>query len=823
MKKVSLPIDSHLERIVQTMKMHSRLILTSSPGSGKTTRVPSRLAKEFGRTLVLEPRRVAVVAAAARVAEEEEWQLGNQVGYQVRLEKCWQDSSQLVFVTEAMVHQFLLRDPDLKEFAVIVLDEFHERSWQVDLALALLMKLQERRALKLVVMSATLNLAAIQNRLSPAGLVQIDEAPHELQVHFDSRPQSLVTDRKFLERVQDRIHQAMTHSQGNALVFMPGVPEIRRLHNLLLDDQRLRRYEIRQLHGGLSLAEQKELLQRRTGRVILATNVAESSLTIPEVDVVVDTGLEKTSLREAGSPFQELRLQRISLFSARQRAGRAARERAGHCFRMWAEKEERGFAAEVKPRIFLGTPGEMVLLCAALGFVNLRDLPWLEEPHVGEWQNWLQLFRDQGHIDLHDKLTARGRRTLQLPLDFALASLVVTFGEAGRADFAAVLAQFLQDGEPRFLRSRSEQKTDFAERLSEVARLWRANDHDPWVRGARGLSSTLRFEVTDADLELLIAVWPDRVGRWRKNSFDRGILSQGRGVFLDRFEKPTRDEFFICLRGIDGLEPSESQMSWHFGVAKELLVKATKGELTEQNEFAFYSESGKVVARAGRYWRKLPIDLATERQVKMNEIPRTETAILSSVWDFLIRKNETLVDFLSRVQWLAELIKEGLPKAAGGNWLQDLQELLPMWTDEFQEMLWGSSLTVQELVTMDFSAWLESLFSRSLWLDLQRNLPSRLHHRHRSFAISYSAGRAPEVEAKIQDFFGLTKHPTIMDGAVPLRIVLLGPHRRPVQITLSIVDFWRGSYVDVRKDLRARYPKHKWPEDPLAEFNEEGE
>ncbi len=821
MKKISLPIDSHLPEISEALRKFSKLILTSSPGSGKTTRVPSFLAAKFGRTLVLEPRRVAAVAAATRVADEEDWETGREVGYQVRLEKRWQLSTKLVFVTEAILHQFLLRDPELSDFSVVIVDEFHERSWQVDLALSLLLKLIQRRPIKLVVMSATLNIEALQRHLGSSGVVEIEEAPHQLHIHHENRSQSLQTDRNFFERVQQSVHTAVGYTDGNVLVFLPGVPEIRRMHTVLGEDRKLQRFEIRQLHGSLSLDEQREILQRTTGRIVLATNVAESSLTLPNVDVVIDTGLEKTSVREKDSPFSELRLQRISQFSARQRAGRAAREKEGHCFRLWSAAEEKAFAQELKPRALVSVPAEMVLMALALGYPNLRDLPWLDEPSVGEWDQWLRGFRRLDVIDEHYKLTAKGRKILQLPLDFEIGQMMVAFTDKGRAALGAVLAQFLQDGEPRFLRSGSaSNKGDFLERLADVERSWKHFENDPWVRSARLLSSRLDFQVTPADLAVLIASLPDRVGRWRKESFERGILSTGRGVNLDKFEKPSREEFFICLRGIDGLTAAESQISWHIGFGKDVLLKSVGAELREQLSYDFQAETGRIVQRGGRFWRQLPIDVATDRQIALKDLPRTEIGVFQSAWNFLVRENESLADLVARTKWLADAFADGLLGEVDG-WKLDLRELLPLWVEEFQAMLWDSGLGIPELKVSDFSSWFESLFSRSLWLELQRQLPSRLHHSHKSFRINYTSGRAPEVEGKIQDFFGLTKHPALLDGTVPLRLILLGPHKRPVQITVSILDFWRGSYSEVRKDLRARYPKHKWPEDPLAEFRDE--
>ncbi len=829
-----LPIDEHLSRISAALERAPILVLTSSPGSGKTTRVPVRLSQDYGKTLVLEPRRIAAIAAAQRVASESGSALGSEVGYQVRLEKKWQASTKILFLTNALLHNFVLRDRNLADTQVIVIDEFHERSWQTDFALALALNLLKKRPnLKIVLMSATLSASKLMERFAqlklPAEWIDIDSKPFPLNVSYDQKPQSFVFDQKFAERLVGKINQAVVQSDLNVLVFLPGVPEIKRVARLLESSPlKSRKIEILELHGSLSLEEQKRVLERTTGRIVLSTNIAESSLTIPNVDVVVDSGMEKTIVHEKASPFADLKLQKISLFSAHQRAGRAAREKEGVCLRMWTEADERTFVDEIQPELSKALPPELVIQCCVLGWHRVGDLDWIEEPDPLYWQQALATLQRLGFLGQDAQITKSGRALAALPLDVSVGLVFLKMAEKGRAPLGAVLATLLQDGEPAHLRGNSNRgstsmysgadKISFVDRLDRLAVHNRRQPHDRWFQAAQQLSPQLGFEWTELDTLVLLDVLLPQVGRWREKNSDRGLLFSGMGVMLERNEKRSEGDFFICLKAISGLNPAEALMSWHVPVAKEMIIERFAKDFTETVTCVFDCELESFVEMRNKSWGPLAIDTLQKRRISQSELPRDlsddETKSLQAdLWEFLKLHNASLASFVARYKWFLEVgeLDESLPAMA------DFIELRDVWSEELTLTIWNSGLNIKELLEINFEPWLQELFSAYLFAQFQQNLPKEIRHGQRCFKVDYGSA-VPKIEAKLQDFFGMRTHPKVLDGNVAIQVVMLGPHRRPVQITADIMNFWKGSYADVRKDLRARYPKHAWPVDPLADL-----
>jgi ATP-dependent helicase HrpB len=428
--KTSLPIDEMLPEIVSAVRSSSSVILTATPGAGKTTRLPPSLLDAVpGKIAVLEPRRMAAVAACHRVCQEQGWNVGEQAGYQVRFESRASSSTRLLFMTDAMLLRRLVDDPELREFSLIVLDEFHERGLNQDLILGCVRELQELGSeLKLLLMSATLDVSRLKRFLPDAPLIEVPGRVFPLEIRHSSHGWSLQTDRDFYDRVSGAVGAACRETAGDVLVFLPGVGEITRLGERLAGLGR----EIVPLHGSLPLMAQNAVLQRPSRpRVILSTNVAEASVTVTGVDFVIDTGLVKVMEMNLNSGFSSLELSRISQFNARQRAGRAARERAGVCLRLWTPHDEVTQAMEMAPECARVDLSASLLLLAHLGVGDFARFAWFDPPPGRLLGMAMSLLCRLGALDASSRLTDFGRRLMRFPLPPRVGATLAMAEDAG--------------------------------------------------------------------------------------------------------------------------------------------------------------------------------------------------------------------------------------------------------------------------------------------------------------------------------------------------------------------------------------------------------
>lgn len=535
---ISLPIDAYLPKIKKLVDEHPVVLISASPGSGKTTRVPSYLKTSTSKKImVLEPRRIAATMAATRIAQENGWVLGEQVGYQVRFENKSSAKTEVLFVTEALLNRKLLTDPLLADFGLIILDEFHERSIHSDTALALLKELQEleRPDLKIVIMSATLDLAKLQSLWQDCGLLDVEVPIYPLTLVQDQKPQSLRFNSETVDKVVEAVKKAWTQSPqsgsekgkfgeklketlkenlgeklkeklGDVLVFLPGLSEIDRVSEGLSSWADRNKVDLRKLHGSLNLREQKQVLERNPNqrRVILATNVAESSLTLDGVDTVVDCGLEKVSKIHHRTGFQSLELVRASLSSARQRAGRAARQGPGLCLQLWTKQDELSMPQERLPEIYRTDLNELRLLLSALKVSHPHSLPWLDRPPENKWKQAEKLLRLLGAFDSGLLLTEKGQKMISKPLPVRWASLCVESENLGLGSLGEELSALIQAQVP-------------SKDIHDLLDRWRERSPgDPKFLMAERIFSQIQtqkvvpFETVDLE-KLLWTSFPDRL------------------------------------------------------------------------------------------------------------------------------------------------------------------------------------------------------------------------------------------------------------------------------------------------------------------------
>lgn len=832
----ALPIDSLLPRIIAEIGSGRNIVLTAEPGAGKTTRVPRALLDaglldagllEGGECWLLEPRRLAARLAAVRVAEELEEPLGRRVGYAVRFEQKVSKETRIRFVTEGLLLRRLQEDPRLRGIGVVVLDEFHERHVHTDLALTLLRRLQrrERPDLRLVVMSATLDAGPVAGFLE-AESIHSEGRLHPVEVHHALRPDDRALPLKVGEALETVYRE---RRDGHTLVFLPGAAEIRQCLSGCQETARRLGIELVPLHGNLPFEEQKRAVAfSPSPRVILSTNVAESSVTIEGVRAVIDSGLGRESVHSAWSGLSGLRTLRISQARCTQRTGRAGRLGPGLCLRLFTEGEFQVRPPFDVPELMRADLAEPLLSLHAAGVGNPRRLAWFEAPPTAALEASESLLQRLGALGPDGQLTPRGRRMAALPLHPRLARLVVAGEEAGIPDLARLAAALLEAGdllarvglERRGASAAHSLESDLWVRL-DAYREVEAADFAPGACRAAGLEASAVHhahqvfkalggkrnakEPADAEarlLQALLAAYPDRVAR--AGGSGTFTLQGGGGARLDPASRVRRAELILALEaeemakgaGRDVLIRVASRME------PEWLMEAFPEAIRETETMAFNAANGRVERRAGIWYEDLCLD--ESRRGADPADPRTAACLAQAVEERgLGEAAEGVERLLARARFLAGLRPElGLPGA---------ETLLP----ELLRKACEGSASMKELANCDWNCSMKELLGPEAARLLEAWAPEAVQLRKRRVKVNYGPG-APWIESRLQDFLGMKDGPRIAGDTVPLVLHLLAPNGRAVQVTTDLAGFWQRTYRELRPQLSRRYPKHLWPENPGA-------
>jgi ATP-dependent helicase HrpB len=836
--KIRLPIDDFLPEIKTSVLKNQNLVITAEPGAGKTTRIaPALFDQVEGEIWMLEPRRLAAIASAQRIAEENIWQVGNEVGYQVRLENRVSEKTKIKIVTEAILNKRIANDPELKGIGLIILDEFHERSIHADLALGLLKETQflYRNDLKIIVMSATIDTELVATFLETEKIIKVPGRTFPVTSHNIKESQITNLSPMGLREVASRIKSAWidSGSQKTTLAFLPGSPEINFVFRQLEDWAQNVKLELAILHGQLGLDQQRAVLapsDRR--RLILTTNIAETSLTIDGVDTVIDCGLAKVAQIDNRTGFSRLETRRISKASARQRQGRAGRQFAGKCFKLWNKMDELSFVDFDKPEVLRVDLAETLLTLASLGQTNFLNFSWFEKPlEVNVKQAWQTLHYLKA-IDNNSLITEQGRKMLQLPLPIRLAKIVMVGEELGVINEAVELAAILNERD--FLADTSafsslDTNSDalvrhwvFKNEPQQIPRATLTNikktvEQIQGIYRKMSLPSSSKSQAASADLMptlrlALFLTYADRTCVRRFSSTGRperegSALMQGRrGVQLSPQSQVLKSDYFVALDGVES-QQKDTQVSIASGVEVEWIRKYFSDEIQKHEEIEFDRETNKIFQKKGEYWGSLPVGkivtLPCPPDVLRDRLPE----VIRSEFEVLIANNESARRWLERWDFFTE---QKTNTDLGFNIFN-----LQTQTALSEQLAIGES-SFENITLKDWTFHIESLVPSKELKQFHETVPDKIRVPSGSFLlVRYPKGQEAFIEVRLQEIFGWSETPKVGPNKSPILIHLLAPNYRPVQVTKDLESFWQNGYFEVRKELKIKYPKHSWPENPL--------
>lgn len=785
----ALPIDEALPALREAIAARGMAVLQAPPGAGKTTRVPLDLMASGlirGRIVMLEPRRLAARAAAERMAETLAEPVGRTVGYRIRGEAVVSAATRIEVVTEGILTRMIQSDPALPGIGALIFDEFHERSLNADLGLALALEISTLRAdLVLVVMSATLDAAPVAGLMGGAPVVTSAGRAFEVETRWLGRP--VDGSMRYEAAVAGLVRQAVAETSGGVLVFLPGESEIRRVAGMLS----LPGCDIRPLFGAMEFAAQRAALapsDRR--RIVLATSIAETSLTLPDVRVVVDGGRARRARFDAGSGMSRLVTERVTRAEAEQRRGRAGRVADGVCYRMWTKGEEGALAAHPPAEI---ESADLTGLALELALWGADDLPFLTPPNPGVLAEAKALLTDLGALEA-GRITAHGRRLAARPLHPRLAHMLEVSGSG-----AALLAALLAERDP--LRGAP---PDLALRLAAVTDPQRfESEHGLAV--SRPVVDRVRAEARrlkggpDAGLSLAqmaALAYPDRIGLRRRGDAPRWLLSGGKGAAMPA-GTPLAQARLIVATDLDG-DPREAQVRQAVAISEPELRSVLGDRIGWHKVCAWSRHEGRVVARRQERLGAIVLDERPWPDAPAEALARAALdglRLLGLPWSPAARRLRARIALARSADW---------PEVTDAALLAD-DGLLPYL---------DGARTEADLRALDLTEALKARIGRDRLAQIDRTVPAHFETPlGRKVPIDYD-GETPAIEVRLQEMFGVTRHPVVGAARLPLRITLLSPGQKPVQVTSDLPGFWASSYADVRRDMRGAYPRHPWPEDP---------
>lgn len=818
----SLPIDAALPELRLVLAESCRAVLVAPPGAGKTTRVPLQLMDApwlaGQRIIMLEPRRVAARAAALRLAQSLNERLGGTVGLRARLMSQTSSSTRIDVITEGVFTRMILDDPELTGTGLVIFDEFHERSLDADFGLALALDAQEglRTDLRILVMSATLDGARVARTLGDCPVVTSEGRSHPVTTHYLGRDPTTPLEMQVLRAVT----QAIRETSGSILVFLPGQAEIRRAVATLTEHLPPTGPVIAPLYGGLSIEEQDLAIGRSASgarRIIVSSAIAETSLTLEGVTAVVDAGFSREPRYDVGARLTRLVTVRVSRASADQRRGRAGRLGPGLCYRLWAEPETQSLAPYNKPEIFSSDLAGLLLDCAAWGLTSPLQLRWLDPPPAAALEAAQADLSTLGALSPQGRLTPFGQAIRALPLPVTIAAMICRAAAKGAAGQAARLAGILVE------RGLGGPVTDLDERLDRFA-----YDRHPrsravremanrWTVAARKAMKTVgsstgqgQDTATISTAAILALAYPDRIAQRRGDANGRGaqyLMANGSaGVLAD--DDPLARARYIVVADLQG-SARISRITSAAAIDEAELAVIAGDRIVERIELAFDATSQSLRSRRQRRLEALVLESEAVKFEASGDAAGLLGQGVAALGVSVLPWTKAQQQLCARVGYLRRSDPETWPDLSD----TALAETVENWLGPYL----AGKTAIREITADDLGNALASLIDWNLGQVLDARAPTHFRaptgNKH---PIEYEGEHAPSVSMRVQELFGLKTHPAIDEGRLPLTLFLLSPAARPIQVTRDLPGFWSGSWAGVRADLRGRYPKHPWPEDPAS-------
>jgi ATP-dependent helicase HrpB len=781
-------------------------VLVAPPGAGKTTRVPLVLLDEAWakdkKILVLEPRRLAARAAASRMAATLGEQVGETVGLRVRFGSRISKRTRIEVVTEGVFTRLVLDDPSLDGIAAVLFDEFHERSLDADLGLALARDAQQGLCpdLKLLVMSATLDGARVAALLGNAPVIESEGRAYPVETRYLGRDTRAPIERQ----VSDAIERALRAETGSVLVFLPGAGEIRRTEMLLRDRMRETNVDVVALYGALDAREQDRAISPSPPghrKIVLATSIAETSLTIEGVRIVIDSGLSRVPRYEPDVGLTRLETVRVSRAAADQRRGRAGRTEPGVSYRLWDEPQTSSLEPYTRPEILSADLSSFVLDLAHWGTADPAKLAFLDAPPLAALAEARALLKEIGAIDADGRITDEGRKLRSLPLPPRLARMVVDASAEGSGALAATIAALLTE------RGLGGDDVDLRHRLDNFRR-----DRSPRAEDARAMvkrwaeSAGAGQNNGEHSVGALLALaYPDRIAK-NRGAGGAFLLANGRGGLVDPASPLAREPFLAVAELTGAAAASRIVLAAPVEVAE--IEARFAGQIEDRSEVAFDTASASLRARRRERLGALILSEQTRPVASDSESARLLAEGIATLGICKLPWNKAQLQLRNRVMFLR--------RAEGDGWPDLSDATLAITSAEWLAPFLTGRTALSQIGADDLTAALDALIPWNLRKKLDAEAPTHFTAPSGSHVpIDYEAEEGPKLAIRVQELFGLSVHPTIAGGRVPLLIELLSPAHRPVQVTRDLPGFWRGSYRDVKTEMRGRYPRHPWPDDPM--------
>lgn len=774
------PVEAKIGEIAAALAANRDVVLTAPPGSGKTTCVPPALLDapwlEGKKILMLEPRRLAARNCATYIAKKLGEPVGETVGYQVRLERRVSGRTRLEIVTEGLLTQRLLSDPELSDVGLVIFDEFHERSLQCDLAFALALEVRRalRDDLRLLVMSATLDADEVAAHLGDASIVRAEGRMYPVETRYLGEVS-----------MSAAVSRALTETNGDILCFLPGEGEIRKTQTILENAQPAA-CMVLPLYGSLPKEEQDKVFARNAPngvrKVILATSIAETSLTIEGITTVIDSGLMRVPKFSPSTGMTGLVTLPLTLDRAEQRRGRAGRVQAGVCYRLWTETSEASRPKKMMPEIYDADLASLVLTSAAWGAVRREDLPWMTPPPASAWEQAVKLLKLLGALDDRGNLTEKGKRMSAMAMHPRLANMLLNGGDP-------LYAAIIEEG------SRS-RETDIryvpiTPRIKELSRRF----------------SNLSNVSNLSNPSCLALAYPDRIAKNRGNGSFRMV--SGRGAFMEEGEILARAPYLVCCELDDRQGDAKIFLA---APIEESEIEALFGDKIVEEPFCAWDRQNERVKSVVRV--KLGEMVMREKVWREEVEKRGGEQIAAALCEGIRQKGVENLPCWTKESLQLKARIEFMNRVEATNWCDVSDEAILRALLGFV----GGMNKWRDLEKLDLFRVFDYLLAESGHdrRELDRLAPTKMEVPSGSNMTIRYEGDEPTVEVRLQECFGLMETPKVAGGKVPIVMTLLSPAQRPIQITKDLAGFWRGAYALVRKDMRGRYPKHYWPEDPFT-------